>query len=211
MLAALLAPGFTPIFDYFYLPANAPFFWALCALIFLVVFEFLALLCAVSPSHALDSIMPDVHTAWADWLHLGKVPFLVLALCFIFGFSASGFALQAIVVQVCGDPMNVLAASAIAFVFGLLSTHYLGTTIGRLIPSIETSAISTDELINHIGYIVTGTAKAGSPSELKVKDKFGNMHYLMIEPLDPEEVLEEGSAVTIVRIDGSVYKGTKVQ
>jgi hypothetical protein len=33
----------------------------------------------------------------------------------------------------------------------------------------------------------------------------------MIEPLDPEEVLEEGSAVTIVRIDGSVYKGTKVQ
>lgn len=209
MLAALFGSHFDSIRNFLDLPSNSPFTVALGILIFLFAVELVALLMSFSPSHFLDSLIPDFDAHWADWLHLGKVPLFALLSIFLFAFSMTGLGVQALSITLIGAPIALVLTTSVASLIGVLAMHFIGNAVGRLIPTVETYAVSTESFIGRVGNIVTGDASAGSPSELKLKDEFGNMHYMMVEPVDPSEVLEEGCAVKIVCKDGSLYKGAK--
>jgi hypothetical protein len=54
--------------------------------------------------------------------------------------------------------------------------------ISKIIPKDETTAIHSDELIGRTAQIILGQAKQNSPAQAKVKDQFGQTHYVLVEP-----------------------------
>ncbi|MDZ4123135.1 MAG: DUF1449 family protein, partial [Hydrogenophaga sp.] len=75
-----------------------PFGSALLLMLALFIMEGAGLLFAASPSSWLDGLVPDLPDSLEGplaWLHVGKVPFLILLGIFLAGFSMSGYAIQA--------------------------------------------------------------------------------------------------------------------
>jgi len=52
-----------------------------------------------------------------------------------------------------------------------------------------------------------GTARAASPARAKVKDAFGQPHFVMVEPHQPGTELAEGETVLLVRREGQLFFG----
>ena len=83
----------------FLAPQSWPFLLALVLLVAIVVVEGLALVLGFSISGLLHDISPDLHTeepsgifdAWLGWLHVGKVPLLVVLAVMLTAFSMVGF------------------------------------------------------------------------------------------------------------------------
>jgi hypothetical protein len=68
-----------------------------------------------------------------------------------------------------------------------------------VIPRDETSAVSDASLVGRVGVIVIGAARAGKPAETRVVDEHGATHYVMVEPDEPDQVLDAGARVLLVR------------
>ena len=99
---------------------------------------------------------------------------------------------------------GTLAAVAVWF----LSLPLVRATAGglyKILPKDETTAVSQDTLIGRVGVIVLGEARPGSPAQVRVKDGFGQTHYVMAEP-DGDTALQQGEAVLLVSLHGHVFK-----
>ena len=53
--------------------------------------------------------------------------------------------------------------------------------------------------------ITQGAASRGKPAEAKIKDRFGNIHYLRVEPLADDAIFAQGSDVTLIRKRGDKF------
>jgi len=82
---------------------------------------------------------------------------------------------------------------------------YVASGCIKTIPKDEPPAVSQDTLIGRVGVIVIGQARTGSPAQVRVKDGFGQTHYVMAEP-DGEGVLKQGEAVLLVSLEGNTFK-----
>lgn len=184
------------MFDFLSAPEVYPFNVAILFLCALTVLEVLGALMMGSAHHFLDHFIPDSSHGFLDWVHLGRVPAMVLLILFLAGFAASGHALQATSLSFLGSYLPVWVACTASSVFGVIGVHFMGSVVAKIIPKDQTTAVSENELIGLVGHIVTGVARPGHPAELKVLDKHGNPHYLMIEPESDEE-FPEGSAVIV--------------
>jgi hypothetical protein len=171
----------------------------------LAVLEALALLVGASLSHWLDGAAahpeaPDAPTSGVlGWLHIGKVPLLVVIVIFLTTFGVVGFFFQLIAKNLLGDFMPLLVVAAIAAAAGALAVRILGAAIGRMIPKDESTAVTDSSLVGRVGTIVIGIAKAGRPAEARIHDEYGTPHYIMVEPEGPDEMFESGASVLLVR------------
>ena len=52
---------------------------------------------------------------------------------------------------------------------------------------------------------VTPEARVGNAAQVRVKDAYGQQHYVMVEP-DSDDVLKQGDAVLLVSLDGNTFK-----
>ena len=75
----------------------------------------------------------------------------------------------------------------------------------KIMPKDETTAIEEKSLVGRVGVVVLGEARPGSPAEVRVRDGFGQQHYVMVEP-DGEAVLKQGEAVLLVSMQGNIFK-----
>ena len=55
--------------------------------------------------------------------------------------------------------------------------------------------------------IIRGEALAGQPAEAKLQDRFGQTHYLLVEPDDEAGRFVEGDEVLLVQGSGSRFRG----
>jgi hypothetical protein len=53
--------------------------------------------------------------------------------------------------------------------------------ISKIIPKDETTAIHSDDLIGRTAKLYW-VRQTNSPAQAKVKDQFGQMHYVLVEP-----------------------------
>lgn len=113
--------------------------------------------------------------------------------------SGLGFALQSFVSLFGFGYLNSTLALLVVFVPALYLTARYAKTIGRLIPGIETTAISADSFHRRQGKVTQGTARHLSPAEVSWVDGHGNTHYLMAPPLKEGDVISQGSDVLILR------------
>ena len=202
-------------------PENQIFGIALALMLLLGVLEVLSMLLG-GASEWLENLLPDsladsahaevgldaadgVVVRFLSWLYVGKVPVLMLLVVFLAVYGLAGYAFQTAFAVVFGAYLNgTLAAVAVWF----LSLPLVRATAGglyKILPKDETTAVSQDTLIGRVGVIVIGQARTGSPAQVRVKDGFGQTHYVMAEP-DGEGVLKQGEAVLLVSLEGNTFK-----
>jgi Protein of unknown function (DUF1449) len=182
-----------------------PFALAIGLLLIVAVLEASALLIGASLSHWLDGAVadpgePDGATAAAlGWLHIGKVPLLILIVMFLTTFAVVGFATQFIAKEAVGHFMPPLISAGIAAAAGVCAMRIFGAALSKVVPKDETSAVSDASLVGRVGTIVIGVAKAGRPAEARIQDEYGTPHYVMVEPEAPNEAFTAGASVLLVR------------
>jgi hypothetical protein len=193
-------------------PETFPFGVALLIMIGLGVIEGIGIFIAMSPSQIFDHHFeldhPDIDGP-LGWLHVGRVPILVLLILFLLGFAISGYVIQILCSSLFGGYIPALIAAIPATLIGLSTVRGLGGLLALIIPKDETNAVSERSLIGRAGIVTTGTARQGMAAQVKIRDQHGYYHYLMVEPDEPDVEFEEGSEVLVVKKQGAIYRGIR--
>ncbi len=192
-------------------PETLPFGVGFGLIVGIALFEGLGMLVSMSPSNLIDDWLPDVSGDGAldrvlGWLHVGRVPALVLLLLFLTGYVLFGYGLQMVAHGLFGGYLPAWMAGLLAVPSGMATVRGLGSLIAHIVPRDETSAVSEQSLVGRVGVVTAGAARRGLAAQARVRDALGRSHYLMVEPDIDDEVFEEGAQVLIVRKAGAFYR-----
>jgi hypothetical protein len=205
-------------------PGIEPFIVAIAVMALLLVLELVALLMGLGLTehaggllashagldHPADGADLGVGAQCLSWLHVGRVPLLVIVTLLLLGFSIAGLSLQYATHACFGVVLSAGIASAVAVPLALVFTHWVGGLAAGLMPSIQTSALSESEFIGLTGEIVGAQARHGVPGQARIIDRFGQTHYVRVEPMKPDEALSGGARVVIVeRVSDSLYRAAR--
>jgi hypothetical protein len=155
--------------------------------------------------HVEPHVEPGAFAKLLDWLCVGRVPALILLIIFLCGFGFSGLAIQGGITALAGHALHPVLASVGAAAAALPITRLGGTLFARIMPRDQTEAVSRDSFVGRVAVVTAGTARRGLPAEAKLRDAFGQTHYLRVEPDDEQATLVAGTEVLIVRRDGAVF------
>lgn len=151
---------------------------------------------------AMDATAPS---GLLSWLGVRGVPFLIWFVSLLTLFGLCGLLLQTGLTAMFGKGLSPLAASVLALFPALAGTRILSNWVALLMPKTETTALRSRHLGGYSGTITQGQAARGRPAEAKIKDRFGNTHYLRVEPLEDDATFDQGSDVTIIRKRGDQF------
>lgn len=189
---------------------SLPFLVAILVVLMIGVVEGFAVLSGISFSGFLEAHVPDgidgAADFWLGWLHVGKVPLLVLLVVLLIAFGLIGLILNAIVYSVLGHyPYHALSVT-IALLGALPVVRISGAAIARIIPKDETSAVLLETLVGHVAVVVNGTARPNYPAEARVKSGQDQTFYVRVEPEAGGAVLNTGESVLLIKqISGSRF------
>lgn len=188
-----------------------PFSVAFALIVAIALVEGLGMLVAFSPSNLLDDVLPDISSDSGldrvlGWLHVGRVPALVLLVLFLAGYATFGYSLQMVAHGLFGSYLPTWAATLLAVPSGLATVRGLGSLVAHIIPRDETSAVSEMSLIGRAGVVSAGAARRGLAAQARVRDVHGHTHYLMVEPDIDDDIFEEGTQILIVRKVGAFFR-----
>jgi len=190
---------------------NMPFVAALVLMVLLGVLQVVGLTGALTDAD-LDA---DADGGFVDgllsFLGIGRVPFMVWLVSFLFAFAVLGFGVQGLADSLLGEPLDRWVAAAIAAVAGLPVTGVLIRPIAAILPGDETTAVGLDSLVGRRAKIVTGRAAAGHPARAQVHDYHGRPHYVMVEPHEAGSEMLEGDEVLLVRRESETFYGVALQ
>ena len=217
--------------DFLLLPQNQVFTFALGLMVLIVTLEVISLLIGLGLSDLLDQMMPDIDVdidadidadldadlsggggSFAQilsWMNVGRVPVLMLLLIFLTAFGLSGLFAQRLMVSSTGFALPVVFMAVPAFIVAIFSVRIGGQAVAKIIPKEETSAVSEKTFIGRTATIVLGNATKGEAAQAKLEDAFKQTHYILVEPDNATETLNEGSDVLIVRQEGTVFFAIK--
>lgn len=132
-------------------------------------------------------------------LGLGQAPFMVWFAAVLLGFGVVGFGVQSLTSSLLETTLPAWLAVGAAAVAGLGFARSFAGAFARLLPTVETSATSTQFMGGLRGVVSQGTARHGTPAEVRLRDRHGNLHYLRCEPLRADDVIPEGTDVLTLR------------
>ena len=198
----------------FLAPESWPFSVAALVLLAIAVIEGMGLLTGLSLSAWLDHLLPEagsglhgVSEIWLGWLHVGKVPLLILLALFLTAFSVIGFSANTLIKSLLGFYPPALLSAPLAFLGTLPVVRLSGAAIARLVPGDETSAVTLESLVGHVASVINGTARVGFPAEARVRNVHGLTLYVHVEPDNNESTFSAGDSVLLVRqISGSRFQ-----
>ena len=185
-------------------------FWFSCALgivIALFILEMagmffgISLLGLVDDQAALDADADTSSgfTEFGSWLALDRVPLLVWLVLLLTTFGSAGLTFNFLSLTLLDTYFARWLITLLAVVAGLFLTARFGTFIARLLPKQESSATTADELVGTVGHITVGVARQNSPAEGKFVDAHGQPHYLLVEPLEPDEQFSQGEKILLIQ------------
>ncbi|MBI1218095.1 MAG: DUF1449 family protein [Rhodobacteraceae bacterium] len=149
---------------------------------------------------------PNAIVGLFDFLGIRKLPLTVWLALFSASFAASGLAFQVAMNALLGFMLLPLPASIIALVPAVSLTRGLAGLIAAWLPRDESYVISERSLGRRRGTVTVGTAKRGHPAEVRIKDRYGNTHYTMIEPLSDGDEISAGAEVLVLRLPGGALR-----
>ncbi|MEC9261732.1 MAG: OB-fold-containig protein [Pseudomonadota bacterium] len=185
-------------------------FWFSCALgivIALFILEMagmffgVSLLGLVDDQAALDADTDTSSgfTEFGSWLALDRLPLLVWLVLLLTTFGSAGLTFNFLSLTLLDTYFARWLITLLAVIAGLFFTARFGTFIARLLPKQESSATTADELIGTVGHITVGVARQNSPAEGKFIDAHGQPHYLLVEPLEPDEQFSQGEKILLIQ------------
>lgn len=205
-------------------PQNLAFSVALVLMIGIAILEGITAIFGFALSGVLDSLLPDFDfdmeldveahspnalSRFLSWLRFGKVPVLILLVIFLTGFGLIGLGIQSLTQNTMGFLWPGFVASIPVVFLTLPIVRILGGAIGFIMPKDETEAVSRDSFIGRIANITLGTAKVASPAEAKLKDQYGTVHYIMVEPDNANDEFDKTTPVLVIKKEGHVFKVIK--
>lgn len=201
------------------LSSNWPFSSALAIMLIFALIEGVSTLVGAGLSQFVDALLPDldvdmdadfsdpsVTVKFLSWLRFGEVPAIVCLIVFLTVFGLAGLTLQAFVLSLIGALLPAWLAAALVFVVTLPVVSVTNRLIAKIIPKDETQVVSADSFIGRVAHITLGEATLGSPTQAKVKDRYGHTHYVMVEPDHSDITLKPGDELLITEHHGSVYR-----
>jgi hypothetical protein len=198
-------------------PQNLVFSAALGVVAILFVIELGGLLIGAQLSETLDGVFDldpgsDIDasatglTKALAWLHFGRIPLLMLIVLFLLGFGLSGLIVQRLIALLLGAPASALIATIPALAVATGIVRLGGPLISRIMPQDETAAVSRDSFVGRLAVITTGTARKASPTEARLRDEHGQLHYVMVEPDMDGDLFKTGEEVLIVAADRHLFR-----
>lgn len=192
-----------------------PFTVATFLMLLIAVAEGVAMVVGVALSEWLHHALPDplnnAHGSFdklLGWLHVGRVPVLVLLVLFLACFALTGFALNIVVHRFFGVFVAPLISVPFAFFATLPLVRVLGAGLAHVIPQDQSYAVSFDSLVGRIAVIVNGTARQGYPAQGRVVNEHGQNLYVMVEPQGEGRVFNAGERILLTRhVSGSRFFG----
>lgn len=197
-----------PIWGFLLSTDNVPFVAALVLMLLIGLVEALGLGAGLVVGEGIDGLHGDVNVdtpSLLSWINVGRLPLLMLIVVFLFAFGIAGLIGQRIVTAFLGQPAPWFLASPLALLVAVPATRSFGRGVAKIMPRDETSAVSRDSLVGRVAVIVTGEARHASAAQARVRDEFGQVHYVMIEPDDVSDVFAQGASVLLVRYAGAKY------
>lgn len=209
---------------FFTAAANLPFTVALGVMLILLVIEIASLAFGAAASGLFDSVLPDFDAGdaggselagaqlaerWMRWLHIGRVPVLILLATLLTGFGVCGLGLQWLSQMLTGALLPAWIATAVTLFPALFFVHVIGDLIARVLPQDETDAVSSGSFIGRSATIVLGTARTGAAAQAWLRDKHGKRHYVMVEPEHESDAFHAGDRVRIVARNGARFRALR--
>lgn len=215
----------------FLTPDMAPFSIALALMVLIALLEVIGLMFGVAPSGLMEGAIPDIDIPDFDadmdvdgpdvsaametsvgplshllsWLCVGKVPVLVLLVAFLTAFGLIGLAMQNTLLAMFGWALPGFVAAILTLIMSLPLMRYLGLGLAKVMPKAESEAVSSEGFIGKLCVITQGVAVRGLPAQAKLKDRYGQTHYLQVEPDEDDVRFAQGAEVLIVRQVGATF------
>lgn len=197
---------------------NSLFAGALALMLLIALLEGVTTLLGAGLSNLIDSLLPDVEidlevpdtsssalSRLLGWLHVGRVPILVIAVIFLTAFGLIGYGIESLLLGATGMLWPGWIVAIAAFFGALPVVRLLSGAIRRIIPQDESSAISEESFVGRVATITLGKARRGYPAEAKLTDQHGQTHYLMVEPEKEDVEFAQGEEVLVVARDANRF------
>ena len=142
---------------------------------------------------------------WAfGWLNAGRVPMLILLICFLGIYSVIGFLAQLIVQPVIGLlPAIVIGPAALVATVPL--TRLASRAVAHMVPREESFAVSDREFVGLVGSVTLGPVDRETPGKAKVTDRHGDVHFARVRAAEAGARFELGDRVLLVKRDGHIF------
>lgn len=191
---------------------NGPYLFAIFFILLIGLLEIISLLFGNLLSGALDAHLDHFDSLsegnigqTLHYLHIGRLPALVV-LCLLAGyFGVFGLLAQHGWVTFWQDPLSNLLLAPASLALSVIAVHYTGKVIAPWLPRDETTAITEGDYIGCMAIITGHLAKPGLPCEGKFVDKFGQVHYLLLEPEEGKEFSKGDRVLIICRLSATRY------
>jgi len=192
-------------------PQNLPFSIALAVLLIISIIEILGTLFGMGLSHLFEMVIPSIDiTSGLDakealfgrifsWLRIGKIPVIIVIMLFLICFSLCGFVVQYLLVSLFGYMLSGFIAGIIVLVISIPVVRFIAGGINKIIPEDDSEAVSEDSFVGKIATITLTTTDKNKPAQAVLKDNFGKMHYIMVEPDTDKESFKSNDTVIVVR------------
>jgi len=190
------------------------------SLVIMLLIGVVELISAGAASGVLDNIIPDFDgdidtevdipalSKLLGWIRPGKVPILIYLIVFLMTFSLAGFIGQSIVKHIITIYLPWFLAVPGACFVAIFISRIVTLIASKVVIKDESSAVPVKNFIGKIATITIGTARVGCPAEARLKDKFGQTHYVQVEPDDGNE-FKQGSDVLLVSKEKGIFKCIK--
>lgn len=190
-------------------PYNLPFAVSLGVLVLLAMLQFVGL-ADIMGADADTEIAADgdmgVDAGLLSLIGLGRIPFMMWLMLLLGAFGVIGLAGQELLAALTGAPWSPWLVAPAAGLAALPVTGAICRPLGRILPEDETTAIEVASLVGREAEIVIGIASPGNPARGRVTDRFGQTHYVMLEPDNSDQRFVEGETVLLVRHEGDLFK-----
>lgn len=196
-------------------PSNLIFSISICLMLLFGILELVLLLLGGGSHGFLEQLLPDDFSAGSntefnldtassvfgqvlDWLYLGRIPLFVWLIIFLTIYGLSGFILQNIFYSFSAQFFSAWIIAPACLFLSMPLVRYSSMLLAKILPQDESTAIYSEELIGRTALIILGQAKINFPAQAKVKDQFGQMHYVMVEP-EQDEIFQQGQSVILTQ------------
>ena len=195
-------------------PANFWFSIALIAVFFVFILELVSTIFGASLLGLGDDFAEldgdgFLNTSFANWLNINKVPFLIYLIVLLTIFGLVGLIINGITASVFSFTLPALMSVPLAFFVGLLVTAKTVKIIAGVLPSVESSAVNSEDFIGSVAEITIGKASRGNPAEAKFTDHYSQPHFVLVEPFEDEELFAQGERVILVQKNQHSWLATR--
>ena len=101
--------------------------------------------------------------------------------------------------------LPAVAAAGGALFLCLPGVRMFAGILGKIMPKDETEAVGRGSFIGRTAVITLGTASHDNTAEARLNDKFGQSHYVRVEPDLSDQSFSQGEKVLLVRQDGARF------